>query len=1769
MKTITKKMLSVLMAVLVLLGGVWVSFAIEPAADAIEYDTTYDYSTVSPDNYGAWNYTDLGAEDINRQGTNENSFFVCRENNTAPGLNVSYGGLNVEWGANGEAYLVYKVAGGTKFEATFFMKDVDSRNRWGDTIGEPFEFKIESSASKDSGWANAVTTKDEVGTASSTEGKYDIVLTYDVPENCEYVKITFPQKGLLTGTTARLNDMAYLTKVRFFKVKPINYDTAYVYDKSTLSQYTLLSTSDLNAYAMGGVELYRETDAGINPGYGIINSDWGTIEQAYVIYRVAAGTNFEATLKIGSNQNRQNIENATGEPFEFVIEASANGTDGWQTIGTTDGNDGTPDPSNDAYADIVLTCDVPDNCSFVKITFPQKGKIVYSWATVAGNDMARLCGVRFFKYVAPVASFDTAYDYSEGTKNTEINDSNKANYGIYALNPTNAHKLYSNAEIGGDAASYSGGIGGGWVDLGTTWGSKNAPYVIYNVEAGSTFEVTFRMLPQTKRNQHATAAGEALEAVIVASDSATGGWKNEVTTADKDVVNAGPYEDVTITYTVPDDCTFVKITLPLKGTIPNSTYRGNDMARIMGVKYFSYVDPVTNYDTIHDYSDATANTVEVTAGNMANYGIVALNPNNAVGLVAPTKANNPQDGGIGGNYSQLGGAWGSKNRPYVIYRVSKGTKFEATFRTMPKATRERYAGLTNESMEITIESSNSLTDGWKNLVDTTGLDGVKAGSYEDIIITYDVPADCQYVKITLPLSGIITGTYRGNDYARIMGVKYFKYVAPTPTYDTTHDYSDISVEAKPVNGSSIGSFGIYSYNSSVKAPALYINEAIGNDWRGGIGPGYGSLGAAWGELEKNFVIYEVKPGTFFELTARMIGDSSKSNFASKTGEPFEFTVEASTNDLGGWKNKVDTSSATSVAAGPYKDYTITYEVPADCSFVKVTFPQKGVIPGTSSRANDAARIMKVRLNAAKNFYEGTDTVVNYKANGAVNFFYDNDAALLYLYKMNGTVIENFSNGAAYVAPSVSYLNSGTGIEKPYVIFAIEGGTKFVAGINVNREAAAALGADFAMKLYESADGANWTLVSAQVESLGDIDYHTFNAAANTKYVKIEYPHTEAVKSVDKVNEVYGLIAVGFNPLESAYEITNPYGNYTFKNVDKFHGDALAAQYDVQKYGIYEDIGGVFVFEAAVGKPYYYLAYGYGNLVNNAGSDYCGLTYSVKPGTAFQAVALTSRNNGDCQIVERTTGKPFDIIVQISSNGKTWTDYTPSRILTDKHLMDLTDLNAGSRFVTEVITIPVLPADAKFVKLLYPQTASIKVMTGGADNRAGNDFIGLTQVSFTKGDAVPPYLYEPDNSKYEEIFDFTESTYDISALNPTGVVYDAGLGSLSPGWGYFYQTGKAIREKCAVTVSVKEGSAFFVDFGYRPERFALMEGEDYRVKLYFSSDCNNWTHVTDKYVEVAPGTGALTLVHRFEIDKLPAGVKYVKVEFPHDHDMRGDVTAAGKVHGLLGNDNCGLKKIFFTGDDHHDYKHIIQHGYFFEEFEDFPEDIDEKNAKVLGLYDYTKNAFKLGDYTNSEANDGRITIKETYLFNKTEVDPIYVTYNVVPGTEFFMMVPTSATASRLTIMPTARMKIYASETGKDGSWTEIKNYFFTDRENNAQTTYYINNVGAKTNFIKVVFPNTGDLVAQGLAEGASGATFFMIKEIRATLVDYDPTWEGKTEEHNFKKPTLNNKVDSGNTVVVNPFNWLFVIIPAAAVLLLGAAALVIILIIKKKKKAANQ
>ena len=1833
MKTTLKKALSVLMAVLVFVGSLFVAFNLDNiSADDSAYNAVYDYTASSLKSVAVkGNLSALGIHSMSPTptATDDKKINLCINEDSKPnGISPTYKQMmEQDWGYFEQAYIIYQVKPGTKFEANLYI-NMNQSHAWcrewvADKTKAPFELKIEASANGVDGWKNAWDTSGETTTK-------DITKVYDVPADCHYVKITFPQKGKVVdgSTVVATNDLARVHGVKYVKDLPIEYDTTYDYTTTTFSNQAVSGVlADLGMYATSGstaaaLKIKEFGSAvGINPDYSKLdNNAWGTLDNPYVIYEVKPGSYFEATFFLASNTNsvycKEEISKVTKEPFEFVIEASATATGGWKSAKDTSNivGDGT------GKDNCTIEYKVPADCSFVRITFPQKGYVTANDANhtkMATQDRAKLMGVKYFK--APEKAYNTEYDYAYVAGNANdvhLSAANKAQYGIYdcsvnvagqyagiVLNSKSGTKVRDGLEIRYDTV------------MSKAYGTLNKPYIIYEVHPGTYFEGTFLFNVGTGNSWCKEAieakTGKGFDFTIEASANSTSSWKNAVSTS-------GATATQVIAYYVPEDCSYVKISFPQTGYIENvmpnnATVAGNDIARVGKVRYTKA--PEKTYNTEYDYAyvAGNANDVHLSAANKAQYGIYDCSVNVAgqyAGIVLNSKSGTKVRDGLEIRYDTvMSKAYGTLNKPYIIYEVHPGTYFEGTFLfnvgTGNSWCKEAIEAKTGKGFDFTIEASANSTSSWKNAVSTSGATATQ-------VIAYYVPEDCSYVKISFPQTGYIenvmpnNATVAGNDIARVGKVRF---TAPVPEFNTSYDYTKDLVNAGTGltggNAASIGAVGL--------SEGLYYDEKKGGN---GINAGYSQImNAAWGTTEF-FIIYEVVPGTKFEADFLLptnpgtVGSWTawtKETFAHLAGEPWEFKIEASAFDISGWKNEMTSAGATA------NTFTLEYDVPADCKYVKITFPQKGRVEpyceacgkyhlreasnaSLGLQGDDLARLRAVRFTAPENHFNGCDKVWDYKANGPVNFFYDNDAYLSYLYEINGIAIQPFTSGATYVAPDADYVK-GTGFSKPYVTFAVEPASKFVASINVDRDAAANIGADFKVKVYESADGANWTEnTTAPVAELST-DFYSFDTAATTKFVKIEFPQTDAEKAVDKVNEIFGLMKVGLNPDEAAYVIENPFGNYKFGETHKFYGDPRPASFNTDALNIYEVIGaGKLGYETDPTKPGYYLAHTYQNLVGKESVDKAGFVYSVKPGTAFQVIALVSRDDNFIQTIERKLGTSWDIMLEVSSDGKNWTSYNPSRVLTEEHLLDSTP----ARYKTEVITIPSVPSDVKFIKILYPQTGDMSKVTDGAFLYPGNDLIGVAQVSLTNGGAVPPSKFKPDKSYYDTVIDSTEGVApDETGVYVTGVQYDKGLQAMAPSWTYLNGTGGAVMANASIVAAVKEGSAFFGEAAFKSslhlgefdekgelkknadgnviikkivDPFTYIEG--YGGRLYFSSDRMTWTEVTDQYREVIAGSGSLPVIHRFNIAKLPAGVKYVKLELPINRNMIGcPVGNEGLATAYTGNDFCGIRHFYCNVDEHIEYKSEINYGNYFDTEKygsTFPTNITAENDKVLGLYSYTPGAFEIKDYTSSEEPDGRIMIKESYLFNKKEVDAPYLVYNVEANSPFYMGVNVSG-VGRLSAMPNGRLRLYVSETGKDGSWTEFTNYTYVENHSHTYARYFADNLGAKTNYLMIVFPLTGDLTLDETvnARGSSGAGFFAIRDIYTNIVDFDPTWDDKND-YVFIHPNNEQQVIIPGAVTVNPVNWWLIgVIIAGAVVSVAAAAFAIILIIKKKKAAGPQ
>ena len=183
---------------------------------------------------------------------------------------------------------------------------------------------------------------------TSSKKVKDFTIEYSVPDDCRFVKITFPHKGKLYtrcqehGTWHHNlndyfygNDLALLKGVRFVKPNTIHRVT-YDYTDTTLqTQQCLLNEKNLTQLGIsriGGADTFKlkHSESLSNPGICVPYSElcgipYGSKQQAYVVYEVEPGTTFEVDFRLATGAlygfNKETVAHITNEPWEFVIES--------------------------------------------------------------------------------------------------------------------------------------------------------------------------------------------------------------------------------------------------------------------------------------------------------------------------------------------------------------------------------------------------------------------------------------------------------------------------------------------------------------------------------------------------------------------------------------------------------------------------------------------------------------------------------------------------------------------------------------------------------------------------------------------------------------------------------------------------------------------------------------------------------------------------------------------------------------------------------------------------------------------------------------------------------------------------------------------------------------------------------------------------------------------------------------------------------------------------------------------------------------------------------------------------------------------------------------------------------------------------------------------------------------------------------------------------------------------------------------------------------
>ncbi len=893
--------------------------------DAADADSIYDYTSAA-----YWDKPQAGTSNLSQDTGNGLGITIPWTN----GKNlVNAAAQNTEDPyAKGHFSIQYAVEGGKMFNLEYAVRIATwTGNTKGCyeanvTDGSSMEFIIESSTDN-STWTNAYETESGYAETSVNDGDRKIFdVSYLVPKDAKFVRVSFGMTGVGyladNSTYQGFNDCIYIRKVSV-----ANANNVYTAPVIPVEYVYTTDTDASKATSTSGVDTSTSANSNNNTAFagawghlgGNTQMLAGTKERPYVIYDVIPGSTFnfdfsmrKKAIEMSETSANLNLKGGIGRAdlaeFEFFVYGRADENSSWTYIGKTDSDSLSLNgdaSSYDTFGFGSLGVDIPANCSQVKIELPQTGG--FSTGTLK------------------------TYDYTSSALNDQnIGSWAYGTFGVVGASDVNKFCVCKPGNLDGLSVN--------WGHANVAWGNAEF-YLIYKVKPGSTFVANFKMPALTTRQNWAN-QGTIFEYVIESCATIDGTYGNAKTTAGQDT-------NPVVGYQVPADCQYVKVTFPNKGLNPVSGNVENDTALFTGVSYYDGGDIMCGNDVAYLYNVKYASEVK---------GVVEYIYTTDTDTSKATSASNTEtasiDGATGfrGGYGHLVAGDGANvktlagtlERPYVIYDVVPGSNFSFDYSmyATAKASSETTAalnikaGLGSEALrefEFFVYGRADENSAWQYIgkTDSSALDyrGGNSASYGTNGYgkgSFDIPAGVIQVKVELPNTGALT--------------------TATPV---AYDYSTAS-----------GNYGMWN-NGAIGADYITFNDdqtddskdnIIGKDGNG-IRPTFGSLSSAWGTKEF-YIIYKVKPGTTFVANFEMHDSATREGYAAKTGEPFEAKLQYSA-DKSTWSEAITT-------AGQGTSATLGCIVPAGNEYVKITFPQKGIIPDSGDyRGNDAATLTGV------------------------------------------------------------------------------------------------------------------------------------------------------------------------------------------------------------------------------------------------------------------------------------------------------------------------------------------------------------------------------------------------------------------------------------------------------------------------------------------------------------------------------------------------------------------------------------------------------------------------------------------------------------------------------------------------------------------------------------------------------------------------------------------------------------------------------------------
>lgn len=271
-------------------------------------------------------------------------------------------------------------------------------------------------------------------------------------------------------------------------------------------------------------------------------------------------------------------------------------------------------------------------------------------------------------------------------------------------------------------------------------------------------------------------------------------------------------------------------------------------------------------------------------------------------------------------------------------------------------------------------------------------------------------------------------------------------------------------------------------------------------------------------------------------------------------------------------------------------------------------------------------------------------------------------------------------------------------------------------------------------------------------------------------------------------------------------------------------------------------------------------------------------------------------------------------------------------------------------------------------------------------------------------------------------------------------------------------------------TVKGGTRFILNTVRNINCESMVKGTDsFRMRIYTSSDSINWTEQNYTYATTTNNSANYPVGDSYTINSLPSTAKYIKVEYPQDHNLSGpnDLNNASNN----GNWIIGVTCVTITPAD------------------DVCPKVDFRTANTLADITNNMSGFSAGVLSldaRVDATRKALIIDWGYLQIKnpdgtpnytTKVANPYFTYSIRGGTQFTLYSVRNNNCDKMVTQTNLfRFSIY---TSIDGNTWNPQEYEYTTYQTNYNNypvggIYKIKALPEAANYVKVVYPQDHNL-----------------------------------------------------------------------------------------------